>query len=172
MKSCYVPYSGDTPLVVTINGHDLILVGLEPEVFEESSLLTYEDDLDIEVREYALDEMKLDEMKSESEDSESETEEQPEEDEEVDLLEELAPVIEELNAAEFQNLNVVGGDDGAPSPIQEVEGIPLGTEATKVLEQFAHRVALESGSGVVFVPSAASLDDVLTSLEGQLPWLQ
>ncbi|MCB0330710.1 MAG: hypothetical protein KDD70_13640 [Bdellovibrionales bacterium] len=56
MERLYIPYVEGGPLIININGHNLLLVGVDREVFENSSLFDAEV-CDAEVVEYELDEV-------------------------------------------------------------------------------------------------------------------
>ena len=39
MDRCFIPYLGGHPLVIEVNGHDLVLVSFDEGAFDESVLL-------------------------------------------------------------------------------------------------------------------------------------
>lgn len=75
---------------------------------------------------------------------------------------------------------VLGGDEGAPeshSPLVREDGVSpeaaMNEEVPAALrrfQHFAHVMASQENSGVVFVPQAASFDELISTLENQLPW--
>lgn len=191
MKLCYVPYQGGAPLVVNINGHDLILIGLDPDVFTESSLLTDyghseigspdpSEENEAPSSDYEENAFELREYEIQGEGGDQQEESESDFFEESDLDGSDDPSGEDLDGDEpvaGRDYAILGGDDGEPLSLEEqgdymgILGQPADARFMKQLEKFAHKVAYESGSGVVFVPEAVSLDEVLLSLEGQLPWL-
>ena len=197
MDRCYVPHYGDIPLVVTINGHDLILVGSSPDTFEGSEFLLGE--VPVGQRQalciqdpQSFHSSKGDSRREEPSDTELFLEEPflegafakgavPEGDaqnqssvRDVEVreynLETLNLITRYDSDNEIPEMTIVGGDDGVPSVnMYEVCEKDRFLEMTR-LEQFAKHLAAQSGSGVVFVPAAISLDQLLDELQSQLPW--
>jgi hypothetical protein len=178
MPSCYIPYVGDGPLVVSINGHDLLLVGGDPEVFEESAFFDEAADevasaaasasfsepaSSLEVREYDLDQFETEDLIEEEE-------------EETDFFLDGVESFESDDDSSLP-LTVQGGDDGVPLSEEEMEYLEadlndVNQVLMRKLERFAAYLAKSSGSGVVFIPPTTSLDETLARLYDELPWCQ
>lgn len=212
MDRCYVPHYGDIPLVVTINGHDLILVGSSPDIFEGSSLLVGEKQVlripeSLSHDSSALNSSALNSSAGASSVVESEREEQSDTKRSLESpfaketsakengldginpegevrnkssircievreynLETLDLITRYSSDNEIPEIPIVGGDSGVPSVnMYEVFEKDRFFEMTR-LEQFAKHLAAQSGSGVVFIPAAISLDQLLDELQSQLPW--
>lgn len=192
MDRCYVPHCGERPLVVTINGHDLILVGSSPDIFEEISLLSGHEQRACTKDSLSLRSLEQDPEKPENSDTkrsvrfpffeakgfdakalEDEVQNQSSirgvEVREYDL-EALDPITRFGSDNNILERTIVGGDDGIPSvgryEIYEKDSF---VEMTR-LEQFAKQLAAQSGSGVVFISAAISLDQLLEELKSQLSW--
>lgn len=202
MDRCYVPHYGDIPLVVTINGHDLILVGSSPDIFEGSSLLVGEKQA-LRMRESlsrnssAVDSSVVEVEREEQSDTKRQLKSPfvketfakengldgvtPEGEvrnkssiRDIEVreynLETLDLITRYSSDNEIPEISIVGGDDGVPSVnMYEVFEKDRFLEMTR-LEQFAKQLAAQSGSGVVFIPAAISLDQLLDELQSQLPW--
>ncbi len=218
MSRCYVPYFGNVPVVVNINGHDLVLVGTSPDVFEETALLGEEalgsqpliEDQSVVSTDSGLssgftrDDSESNRVSTSGDDHEGASF-PPKEEEAVRTPvclkkkreERKLPIDFEVREYDLEALDWSGSDSISPESdqssddalIQEIRGIPIlgGDDGipspesfagfneesfleVQRLEQFAKSLAARSGSGVVFIPAAASLEEIFAELQAQLPW--
>jgi len=225
MSRCYVPYFGNVPVVVNINGHDLVLVGTSPDVFEETALFGEEalgsqpliedqsaliEDQSVVSTDSGLssgftrDDSESNRVSTSGDDHEGASFPPKEEEavrtpvclkkkreerklpidfevREYDLealdwsgSDSISPESDQLSddalIQEIRGIPILGGDDGIPSPESFAGFNEESFLEVQRLEQFAKSLAARSGSGVVFIPAAASLEEIFAELQAQLPW--
>lgn len=146
MEKLFVPYKGESPAVVDVNGHRVVVVSLQEDAFSQSDLFRHFD-----LREFSPD--SDDVVLAESE-------------EEPGALDRVGGMFSYQGSFD----PVVGGDDGIPGFDPELFQGGIDVEFSQ-LTKCAARIAGEVHGGVVFVPEDASPEEVLEELAEALPWV-
>ncbi|MCI5064919.1 hypothetical protein MRY87_04250 [bacterium] len=206
MNRCYIPHNQEGPVVLSINGHDLVFIGCDPEVFEESDVLSRSESK-LDLQEYDIDDYEIQAL--------------PEDNAELSFESstDFADLERERLLQLLKEKGVLGGDSGIPDNAAhgeaahgeerrsdeedlssenelldedlaedefdeefdeefELDDDPSFEELvssdeavlSQQVELFARDIARKAGSGVVFVPPQISLDELIETLEQELPW--